>query len=178
MARITVEDCVEKLPNRFELVMLAAQRARKIGSGAPLTIERANDKNPVISLREIAGETVTIELLKEELIKSHQRMAAYEEEEESIDLMDGEKEWSDMANQSAAPAQSGIYSDEAQISIDDYVEKSTFSSQLANGEWYLTLTISSSNGEKYTVETVQEFSTAWSADKACQQVAQKFVPAV
>lgn len=100
MARVTVEDCIEKIQNRFELVMIAAQRARKIGSGAALTIERDNDKNPVVSLREIAGETVDIGNLKEELIRSHQRMVAYEEEEESIDLMDGEEEWSTIAARS------------------------------------------------------------------------------
>lgn len=100
MARVTVEDCVEKVPNRFELVMLASQRARKIGSGAPLTIERDNDKNPVISLREIAAETVSNDELKEELTRNHQRMVAFEEEEESIDLMDGEAEWGTIAAQS------------------------------------------------------------------------------
>lgn len=111
MARVTVEDCIEKIPNRFELVMVAAQRARKIGSGAPLTIDRDNDKNPVVSLREIASETVEQEDLKEELVKTHQRMAVYEEEEESIDLMDGEKEWGDMADQSGEkPA--GMYAEE------------------------------------------------------------------
>lgn len=101
MARVTVEDCVERIPNRFELVMLAAQRARKIGSGAALTIERDNDKNSVVSLREIAGEKVDTDNLKEELIRSHQRMVAYEEEEESIDLMDGEEEWGTLAAQAA-----------------------------------------------------------------------------
>ncbi len=111
MARVTVEDCIDKVLNRFELVMVAAQRARKIGSGAPLTIERNNDKNPVIALREIAGETVEIENLKEELIRSHQRMVAYEEEEESIDLMDGEEEWGTMAGK-PDDAATGIYSDE------------------------------------------------------------------
>ncbi|MGB0719706.1 MAG: DNA-directed RNA polymerase subunit omega [Bdellovibrionales bacterium] len=114
MARVTVEDCVDKIPNRFQLVMLASQRARKIGSGAALTIERNNDKNPVISLREIAGETVDREDLKEELIRSHQRMVAYEEEDESIDLMDGEEEWGAIASEQAAA--SGMYSDEI---IDD-----------------------------------------------------------
>ncbi len=57
MARVTVEDCVDKVPNRFELVMLAAHRAREISAGAPITVERDNDKNPVVSLREIADET-------------------------------------------------------------------------------------------------------------------------
>ncbi len=110
MARVTVEDCIEKLPNRFELVMVASQRARKIGSGAQLTIERDNDKNPVISLREIAIETVSIEDLKEELVRSHQRMVAYEEDDDSIDLMDGEEEWGTMASQSSEAQ--GVYSDE------------------------------------------------------------------
>ncbi len=99
MARVTVEDCIEKIPNRFELVMVASQRARKIGTGAPLTVERDNDKNPVISLREVAAETVSLDGLKEDLVKSHQRTVVYEEEE-TIDLMDGEKEWNAMADRS------------------------------------------------------------------------------
>ena len=114
MARVTVEDCIEKVPNRFQLVMLAAQRARKIGSGAALTIERDNDKNPVVSLREIAEETVEVETLKEELIRSHQRMIAYEEEDESIDLMDGEEEWGTLAGNRA----DGMYADD-EIDDDD-----------------------------------------------------------
>ena len=65
MARVTVEDCVDKVPNRFELVMLAAHRAREIASGAPLTMDRDNDKNPVVSLREIADETQTAGDLRE-----------------------------------------------------------------------------------------------------------------
>ena len=120
MARVTVEDCIDKVTNRFELVMLAAQRARKIGSGAPLTIERDNDKNPVVSLREIADETVETEDLKEELIRSHQRMVAFEEEDESIDLMDGEEEWGTLAGKQDEAA-SGMYSDEE---IDEDAEPS------------------------------------------------------
>ena len=72
MARVTVEDCIEKVSNRFELVMLAAQRARSLSSGAELTIERDNDKNPVIALREIADETVELNELEENLIKGLQ----------------------------------------------------------------------------------------------------------
>jgi DNA-directed RNA polymerase subunit omega len=97
MARVTVEDCIEKIQNRFELVMVAAQRARKIGSGAALTIDRDNDKNPVVSLREIAVESVPLDTLKEDLIRNHQRMVVYEEDE-TIDLMDGEAEWEKIAN--------------------------------------------------------------------------------
>jgi DNA-directed RNA polymerase subunit omega len=118
MARVTVEDCIEKVPNRFQLVMLAAQRARKIGSGAPLTIERDNDKNPVVALREIAEETVETENLRESLVRSHQRMASFEEDEEQIDLMDGEEEWETLAGQAAAAQSGGLYADE-EIAEDD-----------------------------------------------------------
>ena len=98
MARVTVEDCVLKVPNRFELVMVAAQRARRIGTGAALTIDRDNDKNPVVALREIAGETVDKEELKEELVRSHQRLFLNkdEDEAETVDLMDGEVEWAQL----------------------------------------------------------------------------------
>ncbi|MBV6632777.1 MAG: DNA-directed RNA polymerase subunit omega [Alphaproteobacteria bacterium] len=76
MARVTVEDCVEKVPNRFDLVMLASQRAREIGGGTPLHIERDNDKNPVVALREIAEDKLEHEALREALITSHQRVTA------------------------------------------------------------------------------------------------------
>ncbi|MBU0859642.1 MAG: DNA-directed RNA polymerase subunit omega [Alphaproteobacteria bacterium] len=102
MARVTVEDCVEKVPNRFELVMLAAQRARKIGSGAALTVERDNDKNPVIALREIAEETVAVEDLKEELVRNHQRVIEMDDDEDVIESMQGEEEWAAIAQQRAA----------------------------------------------------------------------------
>ena len=69
MARVTVEDCVDKVPNRFELVMLAAHRAREIATGAPLTVDRDNDKNPVVSLREIAEETQSADALRETQIE-------------------------------------------------------------------------------------------------------------
>jgi len=72
MARVTVEDCVDKVPNRFELVILAAHRAREIAAGSPLTIDRDNDKNPVVSLREIADETQRADDLRERLIESMQ----------------------------------------------------------------------------------------------------------
>ena len=103
MARVTVEDCIEKIPNRFELVMLAAQRARKIGSGAALTIERDNDKNPVVALREIADETVGIDDLGEELIKNHQRVIEMDDDEDVIEMMEGEEEWNALVAESAGP---------------------------------------------------------------------------
>ncbi len=88
MARVTVEDCVDKIPNRFQLVMMAAQRARDISAGAPITIERDDDKNPVVSLREIAEMSVSMEELSEELIKSLQTFVAMDEpEDEEMDLL-------------------------------------------------------------------------------------------
>ena len=88
MARVTVEDCVDKIPNRFELVMMASQRARGISAGAQLTVDRDNDKNPVVSLREIAEDTVSTEELTEELIKSLQTFVAIDEPEHGdMDLL-------------------------------------------------------------------------------------------
>lgn len=81
MARVTVEDCIEKIPNRFDLVLAAGQRARGILKGDLPTIDRDNDKNPVVSLREIAAETVDIDVLNEGLIKKLQRIAIREEQE-------------------------------------------------------------------------------------------------
>ena len=88
MARVTVEDCVDKIPNRFELVMMAAQRARGITPAGQWTLDRDNDKNPVVSLREIAETTVSMEELEEEVIKSLQRFVAMDEpEEDEMDLL-------------------------------------------------------------------------------------------
>ncbi|SLN21959.1 DNA-directed RNA polymerase subunit omega [Falsiruegeria litorea R37] len=82
MARVTVEDCVDKVPNRFELVMLAAHRAREISAGAAITVDRDNDKNPVVSLREIADETQSAADLRERLIESNQTQIEVDEPEE------------------------------------------------------------------------------------------------
>ena len=81
MARVTVEDCVDKVPNRFDLVLLAGHRARSISSGSPITIERDNDKNPVVALREIASETISPEDMKEDLIHSMQKYVEVDEPE-------------------------------------------------------------------------------------------------
>jgi len=81
MARVTVEDCIEKIPNRFDLVLTAGQRARGILKGDLPTIDRDNDKNPVVALREIAAETVDLDILGEGLIKKLQRVAIREEQE-------------------------------------------------------------------------------------------------
>ena len=81
MARVTVEDCIDKVDNRFDLVLLAAHRARMISSGSQLTVDRDNDKNPVVSLREIADETISPEDLREELVHSLQKFVEVDEPE-------------------------------------------------------------------------------------------------
>jgi DNA-directed RNA polymerase subunit omega len=86
MARVTVEDCVIKIPNRFELVLLAAQRARDMASGAQPTLDRDNDKNPVVALREIAAESVALDSLQNGLIKGMQKHVEIDEPEEDQDI--------------------------------------------------------------------------------------------
>lgn len=87
MARVTVEDCIERVPNRFELVLMAAQRAKQLSSGAMLTLERDRDKNPVVALREIAEATVSTESLRESVLRSYQRRIQVEENEEDLDAI-------------------------------------------------------------------------------------------
>ena len=90
MARVTVEDCVDKVPNRFELVMLAAHSAREIATGSPITVARDNDKNPVVSLREIAEETQQADDLRERMIEANQTQIEIDEpEEDSMSLLMG-----------------------------------------------------------------------------------------
>ena len=109
MARVTVEDCILKVSNRFELVLMAGQRAREIGGGAPLTVDRDNDKNPVVALREIADETVALDKLNEQLVKGHQKVVEVEEaEEEIVDMMEGEQQqWANVTQGAAAPELEG-----------------------------------------------------------------------
>ena len=87
MARVTVEDCIEKVPNRFGLVLLAVQRARAISSGASLMVDRDNDKNPVVSLREIAEDVVDPEELREGVISGLQRVDERSEAEEEAETL-------------------------------------------------------------------------------------------
>src|SRR5437879_9010969 len=90
MARVTVEDCIDKVENRFDLVLVASHRARMISSGAQITIDRDNDKNPVVALREIAEETVSPGDLKEDLIHSLQKYVEIDEpESETVPLIGG-----------------------------------------------------------------------------------------
>ncbi|KAA0971035.1 DNA-directed RNA polymerase subunit omega [Aureimonas fodinaquatilis] len=106
MARVTVEDCVDKVENRFELVLLASHRARQISQGQPITVDRDNDKNPVVALREIADETLSPGDLKEDLIHSLQKHVEVDEPEPQ-----------------APPASSAP---RAAIALEDEVENITF----------------------------------------------------
>ena len=113
MARVTVEDCVEKVPNRFELVMLASQRSREISAGAEPRLERDNDKNPVVALREIADEKVLPTDLHTSLVQSLQRHVEVDEpEEDGFDAMASNPEFAgiagQMSEQMAAAAGMGI----------------------------------------------------------------------
>lgn len=118
MARVTVEDCVEKVPNRFDLVMLAGHRSRNITAGAPLTVERDNDKNPVVALREIADGTVGVEETYESLVRSMQRHVEIDEpeEEDALELMAGAMMASEEINpahfiRETAPAAEDVFGD-------------------------------------------------------------------
>ena len=105
MARVKVEDCVEKIPNRYELLMVAAQRAKDISAGAPITVSKDNDKNPVIALREIAEGTVNIEELQKSLVLGLQKYVEVEEpEEEELEILAAEKELADLDEQFSAVA--------------------------------------------------------------------------
>lgn len=100
MARVTVEDCVEKIPNRYELLLVASQRAKDIASGAPIKVERDNDKNSVVALREIADGLADIEELQKSLVMGLQKYVEVEEpEEEELEILAAEKELSGLDNQ-------------------------------------------------------------------------------
>ena len=86
MARVTVEDCVLKVPNRFELVLLASQRAHEITAGGPLTLDRDDDKNPVVALREIAEETIALDHLRGSVVRGMQKHVEIDEPEEAPEL--------------------------------------------------------------------------------------------
>ena len=93
MARVTVEDCVLRVPNRFELVLLAAQRARDITAGAPISLDRDNDKNPVVALREIADETVQLDQLQNSVITGMQKHVEIDEPEEEGEIEVANQQW-------------------------------------------------------------------------------------
>ncbi|MBV8754062.1 MAG: DNA-directed RNA polymerase subunit omega [Hyphomicrobiales bacterium] len=110
MARVTVEDCIDKVENRFDLVLLASHRARMISSGAPITVDRDNDKNPVVALREIADETVSPGDLKEELVHSLQKYVEVDEpESEPVPLIGASGE--------------GVDADDTEVVLDRMTEE-------------------------------------------------------
>ncbi len=121
MARVTVEDCIDKIPNRYELLMVAAQRAKDLSAGAPMTVEKDNDKNPVIALREIAENTVNIEELQRSLVMGLQKYVEVEEpEEEELEILAAEKELSDLDEQfSAVSLEAGDLDNSMQIHDND-----------------------------------------------------------
>lgn len=130
MARVTVEDCVEKVPNRFRLVMLAAQRARELSVGAELTVDRDNDKNPVVALREIAEETLQVADIEEELIQGLQRHADTDDpEEEAAALLAVEEELTASAD---AEAFGAIVEAEALPSVEELFEASVASEEVVD----------------------------------------------
>lgn len=129
MARVTVEDCVEKIPNRYELLLVAAQRAKDISSGAPIRVERDNDKNSVVALREIAENQADVEELQRSLVMGLQKYVEVEEpEEEELEILAAEKELAEL---------------DAQFNGDTILDAT-----LAN-----SMQIEDSNGETIDVET-------------------------
>jgi DNA-directed RNA polymerase subunit omega len=114
MARVTVEDCIDKVENRFELVLLAGHRARLISQGAQISIPRDNDKNPVVALREIADEMLSPGDLKEDLIHSLQKHVEIDEPESDV---------AEIADQAAAPTQEADRDDDANITFDRMSEE-------------------------------------------------------
>ncbi len=119
MARVTVEDCVLKVPNRFELVLLAAQRARDIAGGGQITLERDNDKNPVVALREIADETIGLDHLQNSLIKGLQKHVEIDEPEEDQEIEIGAQQWpADLAPAIGGADEDGAADDEEELNED------------------------------------------------------------
>lgn len=118
MARVTVEDCIDKVENRFDLVLLASHRARMIASGAPILVARDNDKNPVVALREIADEKLVAADVKEELIHSLQKHVEVDEpEQEAVPML------APAASAAAAPAAAAQQVDDANIVFDRMSEE-------------------------------------------------------
>lgn len=122
MARVTVEDCIEKISNRFDLVMIAAQRARSLAAGAELTIDRDNDKNPVVALREIADETVDLGELENSLIKGLQKHVERDDQEEEIDIAAATDDFATLASQTSAAVLLGDGGADASPRFDDDVD--------------------------------------------------------
>ena len=120
MARVTVEDCIDKIPNRYELLMIATQRAKDISAGAPIMVSRDYDKNPVVALREIAEEKVNIEELQKSLVLGLQKYVEVEEpEDEEIEILAAEKELAGLDEQFSNVMLDSEMSSNMQIHEDD-----------------------------------------------------------
>ena len=120
MARVTVEDCVDKVSNRFELVLLAAHRARSISSGAPISIDRDNDKNPVVALREIAEETIELGKIEQDLVKSLSRAPEPEPaDEEVLDLIPTDQNIFGLQDVSAEEESANLPAENEEMSPED-----------------------------------------------------------
>ena len=113
MARITVEDCIDKFDSRFELVLVASNRARKLHSGEEPTVERDNDKNTVIALREIADETISAEVFKQDLVEEYQTVSPIDEEELALEFNEDN---TDYESDSEKLSEVSTETDEAEIS--------------------------------------------------------------
>lgn len=120
MARVTVEDCIDKIPNRFDLVILAAERVREIISGAPSEVTRDNDKTAVLALREIAGKFVDPKILRENLIRSNQKITPIADDEDVLEFLNEEQKWVNQP-ESAAMEQE-IIQDGLTVSKEDSAE--------------------------------------------------------
>lgn len=136
MARVTVEDCIDKIPNRYELLMVASQRAKDISSGSSLTVPRDNDKNTVVALREIADETISIEDLQRSLVIGLQKYVEVEEpEEEELEILAAEKELSDLDDEFSGVLLESELAGEMQFTDSDGVElESGYEDTLINPE--------------------------------------------
>ncbi len=134
MARITVEDCIDKFESRFELVLVASNRARKLHSGESPTVEKDNDKNTVIALREIADETIPIEDLKNKLVEEYQTVSSQDEDEDelSIDYADPEKEEVTLSNQTDSTINS--IDTDSDIASDESILDNENNSDIASDE--------------------------------------------
>ena len=119
MARVTVEDCITRVPNRFDLVLLSSHRARAVAAGEPLTVERDNDKNTVVALREIAIQSVDQDDLRESLLRSMQRHVETDEpEEDEMALLMAQEQWGEEAAESGRAAKDALRED-AEAVFDD-----------------------------------------------------------
>ena len=132
MARVTVEDCILKVPNRFELVLLSSQRARDLASGSEETLDRDNDKNPVVALREIAEETIDIAELKNQVIFGLQKYVEADEPEDDSNaiLAAAEKEWADVLDPAESKIGERAAANTAALQSDDKAEESLSDEEL------------------------------------------------